>query len=253
MANDFRFLEMNGGQVMGERPFPPNPFKLHLPLCPTGYTDAQIDDCIGRRRHYPWRPGSQFTLRARFSHEADRLVGTAGFGFWNAPFGDPTVPWPALPQATWFFFGSPPNDLPLALAGPGQGWFAATLDATTWQAIRLAPLSPGVLLLNQVGGLRRKIWPWVRQKLQISFQPIPETMAEWHEYQLVWRKSGCEFWLDGRLIHQTPFSPRGPLGFVCWIDNQFMVATPNGRFRWGTLPVTTPQFLEVEGLRIESV
>ena len=253
MANDFRVLEMNGGEVVGERPFSSHPFKLQLPTSQTGYADAQIDDCIGRRRAYPWRPGTQVSLRARFSHEADRLVGTAGFGFWNAPFGDPTVPWPALPQATWFFFGSAPNDLPLAKNGPGQGWFAATLDATTWRAVGLAPLAPIVLLLNQVGGLRRKIWPWVRQKLQISFQPIPETMADWHAYQLVWRKSGCDFWLDGRLIHQTPFSPRGPLGFVCWLDNQFMVATPNGRFRWGTLPVSTPQHLEVEALQIERI
>lgn len=253
MAKDFRFLEMNGGTVVGERPYPPHLFKLHLPICQNGYTDAQIDDCVGGRKAYPWRPGTQFTLRARFSHEADQLVGTAGFGFWNAPFGDPTVPWPTLPQATWFFFGSPPNDLPLAPNEPGQGWFASTLDATTWRALRLAPLAPGVLLLNQFAGLRCKIWPWVQKNLQISFQPIAEKMTEWHDYQLNWRKSGCEFWLDGRLIHQTPFSPRGPLGFVCWIDNQFMVATSNGRFRWGTLPVKTPQYLEIDALQIKRI
>lgn len=253
MTNQFRVLEMNGGAVRGERPYSYNPVTLHLSPRADGYTDAQIDDCIGPRRSYPWRPGTRLSLRARFSHEADQLVGTAGFGFWNAPFGDPTVPWPTLPQATWFFFGSPPNDLPLAPDGAGRGWFAATLDATTGRAIALAPLAPVVLLLNQVPALRRKIWPWVRQRLQISFQPIEESLAVWHEYQLIWRKSGCEFWLDGRLIHQTPFSPHGPLGFVCWIDNQFMVATSNGRFRWGTLPVTSPQILEVDGLQVETI
>lgn len=253
MANEFRVLEINGGRVLGERPYSLNPFKLQLPICQSGYTDAQIDDCVGRRKAYPWRPGTQFSLRARFSHEADQLVGTAGFGFWNAPFGDPSKPVPTLPQATWFFFGSSPNDLPLAQDGPGQGWFAATLDATTWRAIGLAPFAPVVLLLNQLGGLRRKIWPWVQRQLQISFQPIAERMAEWHDYQLVWRESGCDFLVDGRLIHQTPFSPRGPLGFVCWIDNQYLVATSNGRFRWGTLPVKSPQFLEVDNLHIEKV
>ena len=252
-ANDFRVLEMNGGAVRGERPFSSQPFQLSLPLCQSGYANAQIDDCVGRRRAYPWRPGTRLALHARFSHEADALVGTAGFGFWNAPFGDPTVPWPTLPQATWFFFGSPPNDLPLAHNAPGQGWFAATLDATTWQALRIAPLAPVVLLLNQFSPLRRKIWPWVQRQLQISFQPIEQSMADWHEYRLDWGKDGCDFWLDGRLIHQSPFSSRGPLGFVCWIDNQFMVVTGNGRFRWGTLPVTSPQFLEVENLEIETV
>jgi len=253
MANKFRVLEMNGGQVLGERPYTSHPFKLHLPICQTGYTDAQIDDCIGRRKAYSWQPGTQFSLRARFSHEADQLVGTAGFGFWNAPFGDPSKPVPTLPQATWFFFGSPPNDLPLAQDRPGQGWFAATLDATTWRAIGLAPVAPFVLLLNQVAGLRRKIWPWVQLQLQISFQPIHDSMLEWHEYRLSWRESGCKFWLDGRLIHQTSFSPRGPLGFVCWIDNQYLVATANGRFRWGTLPLAMPQSLEVEGLQIGKI
>lgn len=239
---------------MGKRPFANSPLKLQLPVCQAGYADAQIDDYGERRREdYPWRQGTQLRLRARFSHEADQLVGTAGFGFWNAPFGDPTVPWPALPQATWFFFGSAPNELPLAQAQPGQGWFAATLDATSWRAIRLIPLAPPVLLLNQLPCLRQKIWPWVQRQLQISFQPIRELMADWHDYQLIWRKSGCEFWVDGRLIHQTPFSPRGPLGFVCWIDNQFLVATPNGRFRWGTLPITTPQFLELDALQIENI
>ena len=191
-------------------------------------------------------------MRARFSHEAEDLVGTAGFGFWNAPFGDPTVPWPTLPQATWFFFGSPPNDLPLAHNAPGQGWFAATLDATTWRALRIAPLAPAVLLLNQFGGLRRRIWPWVQKQLQISFQPIAQRMTDWHAYKLDWQQSGCSFWVDGTLIHKTPFSPRGPLGFVCWIDNQYLVATASGRFRWGTLPVQSPQFLEVDDLQIET-
>jgi hypothetical protein len=249
----FRVLEMNGGEVVGERPFPHHPLRLHLPRCLTGYTDAQVDDCQGRRRDYPWRPGTHLSLRARFSHASEQLVGTAGFGFWNAPFGDPTVPWPTLPQATWFFFGSPPNDLPLAQAGLGQGWFAATLDATTWRAVRLAPLAPLVLSLNQFWRLRGRIWPRVQKQLQISFQPIYESMVDWHQYQLVWRKSGCDFLVDGRLVHHTLFSPRGPLGFVCWIDNQYLVATANGRFRWGTLPVTSPQFLEVADLQIDSI
>ncbi len=237
--------------MRGERPFATTLLQFHLPITQAGYANAQIDDCVGRRKAYPWRPGTQLTLRARFSHEANELVGTAGFGFWNAPFGDPTVPWPMLPQATWFFFGSPPNDLPLAQSEPGRGWFAATLDATTWRAISLIPLAPPVLLLNQFSSLRRKIWPWVQKKLQISFQPIAEPMTEWRDYQLNWRKIGCDFLVNGRLIHQTPFSPRGPLGFVCWMDNQYMVATANGRFRWGTLPIETSQWLEVENLKIE--
>ena len=82
-------------------------------------------------------------MRARFSHTAGELRGTAGFGFWNAPYGDPTQRRAALPAALWFFFASATNDLPFA-PPPGHGWFAATLDATTPRALALVPLAPAV-------------------------------------------------------------------------------------------------------------
>jgi hypothetical protein len=243
-----RRLELNGGRVQND-PF----WSLILPPTSKGYADAQIDDygLVGNGRdHYPWLPGTLLHLRARFSHSADELQGTAGFGFWNAPFGDPTVCRPALPQACWFFFASEPNDLPLAPAGPGRGWFVATLDATRGQALALIPLAPAILLMNQIGRLRRKIWPEVRRRLMISYAPIPISMQGWHEYALHWRVDGCSFLVDGAPVLSTPYSPAGPLGFVCWVDNQYMVATAKGRFRGGFLPTTGEQRLEVDGLSI---
>jgi hypothetical protein len=178
------------------------------------------------------------------------LLGTAGFGFWNAPFGDPTVPWPALPQAAWFFYASAPGDLPLAPDGSGRGWFASTLDATTWQAWGMAPLAPLVLLLNHIPGLRRRLWPIVRRRLGISYDSLEVELTEWHRYELQWQPKGCVFWVDGRVVLSTRFSPRGPLGFVCWLDNQYLVATNKGRFGWGTLSTAETQWLEVKELRI---
>ncbi len=256
MANgdDFRVLELGGGRVLGKRPFPQHPIRLELPAKGEGYCDAQIDDyglVQNGRSHYFWQVGVEMTLRARFSHNADALVGTAGFGFWNAPFGDPTVKWPALPKTVWFFLGAAPNDLPLALHGKGQGWFASTLDATSRRAKWMIPLAPVVLLLNQNGRLRGRIWPWVRKRLGISFAPLEIDLREWHEYRLEWRESGCAFWVDGRLILQTAHAPKGPLGFVCWVDNQYMVLTNRGRFGWGTSSLEQPQWLEISDLKIE--
>ncbi|MCP4423191.1 MAG: hypothetical protein GY803_01730 [Chloroflexi bacterium] len=250
-ANKWRRLEINGGLVSAE----PH-WRLQLPPVANGYADAQIDDYgpqTGRRRsrrRYPWRPGAAMRLRARFSHRAGELLGTAGFGFWNAPFGDPTVPSPALPQATWFFYASEPSDLPLAADGPGRGWFASTLDATTPRAWALIPAAPLALLLNQSIRLRQRFWPFLRRQLGISFAPIPAAMTDWHEYELRWLADGCAFLVDGEPVLQTPFSPRGPLGFVCWLDNQTMVLTVNGRFRWNILPIPTIQWLEVVDLTI---
>ena len=242
---DLRHLQINGGLVeLGSS------LRLFLPLVPEGYADAQIDDYGGRsRRHYLWQPGVSLSLRVRFSHGVHELVGTAGFGFWNAPFGDPTVPWPTLPKAVWFFYGSPPNDLPLAPQGTGQSWFAATLDATTARALMIAPLAPLVILLNRITAVRRQLWPYIQHRLGIDFAPINETMTDWHDYRLEWQPAYCAFYVDGRLVLHTKQSPRGPLGFVCWLDNQFMVVQANGRFRWGTLPVTRSQWLEIENLQ----
>ncbi|HEX6383784.1 MAG TPA: hypothetical protein VF177_03845 [Anaerolineae bacterium] len=251
--HQFRRLELNGGRVTnGQR------LRLQIPVVSQGYTDAQIDDYGGDhggrrpgRRHYPWRPDVTLHLRARFSHPVGEVVGTAGFGFWNAPFGDPTVRWPALPQTVWFFYGSAPTDLPLAGDGPGRGWFAATLDATMGTAVALAPLAPLILLVNQIAGLRRRVWPLVQRGLGISYAPIQVDITRWHEYNLVWSTDGCRFSVDGDLLLQTPHSPRGPLGFVCWLDNQYLVATRTGRFAWGVLPTLSEQWLEIAELDIK--
>ena len=243
-----RRLEVNGGRV-NEKPT----WRLILPPTAKGYADAQIDDyglAGAGRRSYPWRPGTRMHLRARFSHPAEQLAGTAGFGFWNSSFADPSVRRPALPQATWFFFASPPTDLPLAPVGPGRGWFASTLDATSGSALAMIPLAPAVLLLNQFSVLRRRIWPGIRRRLKISFAPLSHTMQDWHDYTLHWLPEGCSFLIDGLPVLTTPFSPKGPLGFVCWVDNQYLIATNRGRLRWGTLTTTAEQVLEVDNLSI---
>lgn len=235
-----RALELNGGRVET------GPV-THFRLAPvrSGYADAQIDDYGGRAGRFVHRPGATLRLRARFSHESDELRGTAGFGFWNAPYGDPTRRRPSLPQAVWFFFASPPNDLPFAPGSPGRGWFAATMDAGTTAALALIPAAPFVLVLNQFAAARERVWPAVRQRLGIAAAPLTIEMREWHEYRLEWRPDGCRFAVDGRIVLETPHSPRGPLGFVCWLDNQYLVLTPRGRFRAGTLGLADEQWMEV--------
>jgi len=253
MVAAFRIVEINGGEVESPAAGRPDEWLLGLPAVSAGYADAQIDDYGGlRRRAYPWRRGARLRVEARFTPGEGTVVGTAGFGFWNAPFGPGTGLLPALPQAVWFFYGSPRNDLPLAPAGEaGNGWFAATIDAGAPRALAIAPLAPPVLLLNQLPALGRRIWPLVRRALRISFSRLPQRMDEWHAYELAWTGQGCIFRVDGGPVLQTTHSPRGPLGFVAWIDNQYMVATPAGRFRWGVEPVLKPQSLTLRGLRLE--
>lgn len=236
--------EIGGGQVTGD-----TTRRLALPPIPAGYADAQLDDYGQRgRASFRHRPGVALAVRARFSHAAADLRGTAGFGFWNAPYGDATTHRPALPQAAWFFFASPPNDLPFAPPS-GHGWFAATVDVRP-AALALAPLAPAVLLLNQFAPLRRRLWPGLRRRLGISAAPLAVELRDWHDYRLEWRPSGGRFFVDGHLVLDSPYSPRGPLGFVCWLDNQYLVLTPRGRFRAGCLSIVDEQWLEVGDLMI---
>lgn len=246
---DYRVLEINGGSVAKSAPA-----RLEIPAGKSTYTNAQIDDYGGRkRRDYLWQQatGAELSLQARFSHPADRLSGTAGFGFWNAPFGDPTTPWPTLPQATWFFLTAPPGDLPLNPNGPGQGFFASTLDATTWRALSMAPLAPPVVLLNRWTPFKQKVWPRIQQRLGMSYQQLDQIdITHWHSYKMRWSQQGCTFWVDNKVVFSTNQSPRGPLGFVCWIDNQFMQVTPTGRMSAGTVKTPYAQWLEIKQLNL---
>jgi hypothetical protein len=92
---------------------------------------------------------------------------------------------------------------------------------------------------------------WLCPESNMASRPASPGHQLWHHYALEWRSDGCRFLVDDSVVLETSFSPRGPLGFVCWLDNQTMTATPSGRFRWSTLPCAEPQWLEIDELLLE--
>jgi len=226
---------------------------VNHPLAAGRYTDAQLDDYQGRARaDFLWRPLLRMVVRARFSHAAGELVGTAGFGFWNDPFMMTGKRAPALPRAIWFFYASPPSNLKLAMDAPGSGWKAATLDAIRLPFFLLAPTAPLAVPLMNIPAIYRRLWPVGQRAIGVSEAEIHVDMTEWQTYTLEWGTGRAVFRVNDSIVLDCDTSPRGSLGFVLWIDNQGMIATPQGKFKWFTLPVTKQQWMEISQLRIES-
>lgn len=216
------------------------------------YHDAQLDDYHHlARSQMLWRPPLTLSLRARFSHGCERLRGTAGFGFWNHPILLPRSPWPALPRALWFFFASPPSDMRLDAQVPGFGWKAATIDASHLGFLLLAPTAPLAFPLMRVPALARALWPIGQTALGVREAALHAPMDDWHRYQIEWQAERARFWVDEQLVLESRFVPRAPLGLVLWIDNQYAIVTPQGRFGAGLLQIEDEQWLEIEDLRIE--
>ncbi len=278
--------------VVGTGRLEPTDSTLRFVVRPDGdgtartYSNAQIDDYQGLpRRRFPWRPPLRLSVRARFSHPArdgsgtgDGLRGTAGFGFWNDPFLMTGARVPTLPRAIWFFYSSLPSNMKLDLQTPGYGWKAATIDALRPGAMLLVPSAPLAVLLMNVHPLYRALWPSIQRMLHVQEATVgapdartdaadvdrgrssrrSETtsalsaMTEWHTYVIDWGTDHAYFTVDGTSVLKGAPSPRGPLGFVMWLDNQYMVATPWGRLGWGLLDVPDRQWMEVDWLAIES-
>ncbi|HEX7973018.1 MAG TPA: hypothetical protein VF498_01295 [Anaerolineales bacterium] len=223
---------------------------------PTGssrsYQVAQLDNSGSRpRRSFPSRPPFSMKLRARASSRA--IPGTWGFGLWNDPFGMGIVSGaealrlPALPNAAWFFFASPPSYLSLRDDLPAQGWLAATFRGPRrplpW-LILAAPTLPLIALPPTARLLRR-----LGRRLAVQDAALlPVDPTEWRRYELDWSADQVIFRVDDRIALQTGVVPRPPLGLVIWVDNQYAALEPNGRLRFGALPEPQPAWIEIEGL-----
>lgn len=232
---------------------------VNPPLSGSVYCNAQLDDYQGlSRRHFCNRPPLRLRLRARFSHEASELGGTAGFGFWNDPFlmtgWRPPALLPALPRALWFFLAAPPSDLRLAVETPGWGWKAAVLDALHPRAVLSLPLAGLAAPLMRSPQLFRRLWPWFERRFGIAERRLDGVMAgpitEWHLYEIDWLPQQATFLVDGRVVLRAQ-PPQGPLGFVAWLDNQWMIVHPMGRLRYGLVAKPGPQWLEINDLQLE--
>jgi hypothetical protein len=215
-------------------------WRMEIPAGARGtYRLAQVDDYSRRpRRFFPHAPPLTVSLRARVS--ASSLPGTWGFGLWNDPFGlslgfgGSPVRLPALPQAAWFFYGSPENSLSFQDTAPASGFFAGTFVSPRLPSLVLAPAVLALPLLT-IRPLSRCLHRLAGKLIHQDGAPVHENVSSWHAYQIEWRSSLCRFCVDDIPVLETSLAPSAPLGLVIWIDNQYAAWGPDRRPGYGTL------------------
>lgn len=217
-----------------------NHWRLSLPAGEMGkYRLAQLDNYgkLKRRRFLHQAP---FTIRLKARSSEKDLPGTWGFGLWNDPFsfslglGGAARRLPALPNTAWFFFASPPNYLSFQDDLPASGQLAATFKS---------PLIPPLLLGLGVPFLPLMAWKPTARSLRKAVSKIIQQSAkqldidptEWHTYELNWLEEAVLMKLDGQTVLHSPVTPRGRLGLVIWIDNQYAALPPDGKLAFGAL------------------
>jgi hypothetical protein len=240
-----------------------------LKIAPTsnaGYTDAQLDNY-----HLANQPVTRFqflhtapcsvALTARFSHS--NMFGTSGFGFWNHPFaqnGDVLAP----PCNVWFFNASAHSDMRVKPHFKGHGFKAALLDSASLGVTNLRSQITDVgqnhtgskvrwqHLANKIANRALRItWlaKWAMRMAQMLVRAdevaLTHDPSSWHRYEICWHGNGAEFWVDEGLVLRTQHVPKGPLGFVAWVDNYYAIAA-KGRYEFGYVACEEEQWMEIK-------
>jgi hypothetical protein len=230
-------------------------WRLEIPSGPAeGYRWAQLDDYIQiPRSQFHWQRPARLELRARVS--AADLPGTWGFGFWNDPFAvrlgvsGTARRLPVLPNAAWFFSAGAPNYLAFRDTHPASGFLAATFSAPRLPSWVFAPALLAFPLLA-IPGTARLLRRAASALIGEAAAQVPGDPTQWHAYRLDWEAERARFWVDGVELFSTPVTPRGRLGLVIWLDNQFAAFPPSGKLQSGTSPNPQPAWLEVAGIQV---
>ena len=233
----------------------PGSWRFSLPSGGAGpYRLAQLDDYSHLpRRGFLRRAPVTLSLRARAS--IGNIPGTWGFGLWNDPFSmgllsaNGLLRLPALPNAAWFFFASPPSYLSLRDDLPAQGGLAAAFHSPAW-ATGLLPVSILALPLLALPTTARLLRRLARRIVRQDAAGLSVDPTQWHTYDLEWETEKVRFYVDGTAILETAVAPRGRLGLVIWIDNQYLAFAPDGRIRYGYLACSEPAWIEISDIVI---
>jgi hypothetical protein len=227
-----------------------NGWRLTIPASEKRYYRiAQLDNCTRVARRAFAHQSMDMRLRARVSSQ--NVQGTWGFGVWNDPYRTSTGPGEnilqtlTLPNAAWYFSSSKHSHLAFRDDKPANGFLAQVFRAEKTPWLPLMGVA-GLFLFSRARARRSLSHLIEEEALRLEID-----VTQWHEYRMNWDASGVVFEVDEQTVLQTPISPKGRLGTVIWIDNQFAAFTPEGKVKFGAL--TGPEeWMEISDLRMES-
>lgn len=221
------------------------------------YRWAQLDDYLHiARNRFSWKAPVQLSVHARVS--APDLPGTWGFGFWNDPLNfslglnGMARRLPALPNTAWFFYASPPNFLAFNDLHPANGFLTAVFSSPQIPSLFFAPAVP-LLPLAVFKPAARLLRRLASRIIREDAKQIETDVTQWHFYRLEWLPQSVSFFMDNLLLYQTDIAPRGKLGFVLWIDNQYAALTAQGIFSAGKLAYSETSWMEIKHLDIQPI
>jgi len=228
----------------------PGGFKLIIDSSQTlVYRCAQLDDYAKLKRSNLPHHSLTLSLRARASNGG--IPGTWGFGLWNDPFGlslgfgGNPFRLPALPNAVWFFSASSQNYLSFKDDKPAQGFLTQVFRAPRLHRLML----PAAIALPFS---RKKTRNLLGRVIEEDSVAINLDVTEWHAYRLAWNPKQVLFEVDNTTILDSGVSPRGPLGVIIWIDNQYAAFTPEGKIKFGVLENPELVYVEICDLKLTS-
>jgi hypothetical protein len=213
-------------------------------------SDAELDDHRTVPRHkLVWQPPLRMTVRARMSHRAGEMIGTAGFGFWNDPFdwvGNVQAP----PNALWFFYASPQSDMAFMRDTRGHGWKAAMLNGGTADGFTMALGN----FIFRLPGMSKLVFNLAQARIRAHERILEDvSLTDWHEYRLDWLSREAAFFVDGNEVSRALNPPTVSLGFVAWVDNNATTMGPGREFDFRRIAVPQRQWMEVAHVQIERI
>lgn len=215
------------------------------------YHNAQITN-YDASRQFKSKPPLRLSLTAK-ANTSD-LRGTAGFGFWNHPFA-PNETRVDVPQAVWFFFASSESDMALAQGVEGHGWKATTFNAKGLGFYALLPTAPFAMPLMNIPAVYDALWHIGQDAIGVRERTLDtKLLTEEHHYQIDWLPDRAIFRVDGEIVLDARQRiTQNALGFVAWIDNQYAIVSPKGKFSFGLVDVPHNQSLTLRDVQITSL